>query len=146
MSRPPSPAPADLLTVFVGGAVGTAARAGIGLLIPPVGRVPVATWGINVLGAFLLGWLLAALTRTGEDRGRRRTIRLLVGTGGLGGFTTYSALTTDAAQLATSGSYGAALASAAGTVVIGAAASVAGIALGARLSRQAPQEHWQAPQ
>lgn len=137
MSHSPKPAPADLLTVFVGGVVGTAVRAGIGLAVPPVAGVPVATWGINVVGAFLLGWLLTALTRTGPERGRRRTLRLGIGTGGLGGFTTYSALTTDAAQLATTGSYGAALAYATATLVIGAAASVAGIAVGTRLSRRA---------
>src|SRR5690606_33266988 len=124
MSHSSGPAPRDLLTVFVGGCVGTAVRAGIGLLVPPVAGVPVATWGINVVGAFVLGWLLTALTRTGPDRGRRRTIRLLIGTGGLGGFTTYSALTTDSAHLAATGAYGPALAYASATLVIGAAASV----------------------
>ncbi len=38
----------------------------------------------------MLGALLESLARRGPDEGRRRAIRLLVGTGGLGGFTTYS--------------------------------------------------------
>ena len=49
-----------------------------------------ATLGISVAGAFLLGVLLELLADHTLDRGWSRRIRLGVGTGGLGGFTTVS--------------------------------------------------------
>lgn len=126
----------DLVPVFLGGVVGTSIRAGLDLLIPSVAGIPVATWVVNIVGAFTLGWLLEALSRRGPDVGRRRTVRLLVGTGGLGGFTTYSALATDTASLLGSGATATAIGYAFGTVVIGAAASVTGIAVGAKGSHR----------
>jgi CrcB protein len=119
--------------VAAGGAVGTALRAGIALLVHPVGGFPVAIFGINIVGAFVLGMLLQALTARGPDTGRRRTLRLLLGTGVLGGFTTYSALSSDSAVLLTSGGVALALGYGLATVVLGALASWAGIALGAAL-------------
>ncbi|GLK16277.1 hypothetical protein GCM10017602_07590 [Herbiconiux flava] len=119
--------------VAAGGAVGTALRAGIGLLVHPIGGFPVAIFGINIVGAFVLGMLLQALTARGPDTGRRRTLRLLLGTGVLGGFTTYSALSSDSAVLLTSGGVALALGYGLATVVLGALASWAGIALGAAL-------------
>ena len=56
-----------------------------------MGGVPVATFGINVVGAFLLSVLLELLAKHGLDIGWSRRVRLGVGTGALGGFTTYSA-------------------------------------------------------
>jgi CrcB protein len=89
--------------------------------------VPVVIVDINVVGAFLLGLLLAALTRRGPDEGARLRVRLLLGTGVLGGFTTYSALATDTTVLLTGGAVGPALLYALGTVLIGALASWIGI-------------------
>ncbi|MFP3468335.1 fluoride efflux transporter FluC, partial [Leifsonia sp. SIMBA_070] len=47
-------------------------------------------FAINLSGALILGWLLSALKMRGPDEGRRSTVRLFVGTGVLGGYTTYS--------------------------------------------------------
>ena len=112
--------------VALGGAVGTGLRYLIILLVPRWAGVPVATLGINVVGAFLLGALLELLADHSIDVGWSRRIRLAVGTGVLGGFTTYSALATDTATLAAAHP-GRAIGYALGTVVIGAAASIAGI-------------------
>jgi CrcB protein len=112
--------------VAAGGAVGTGLRYLIILLVPRWAGVPVATLGINVVGAFLLGALLELLADHSIDAGWSRRIRLAVGTGVLGGFTTYSALAADTATLATAHP-GRAICYALGTVVIGAAASIAGI-------------------
>lgn len=77
-----------LLLVIVGGALGVAARA---LIVVPfsVGAhplvVPGLTLAINVLGSFLLGAVVGAF---GD---RRPRLRAFLGTGVLGGFTTYSA-------------------------------------------------------
>ncbi|RIJ51237.1 CrcB family protein [Clavibacter lycopersici] len=122
--------------VALGGAVGTGIREALALTWPaPAGGLPVTILLINVVGAFVLGALLEALARRGPDEGRRRAIRLLVGTGVLGGFTTYSSLATDAASL-TGSAIGTALAYAGLTLVVGAAASVAGIAAGAGIHRR----------
>lgn len=124
-----------LALVALGGTVGTALRELLTLLIPSVGVLPLATFLINVVGAFVLGLLLEVLARRGPDEGRRRVVRLLVGTGVLGGFTTYSALAATTAQLGVDADWVWALAYPLGTVLIGAAASIAGIAAGSRLSR-----------
>ncbi|GAA4048956.1 fluoride efflux transporter FluC [Agromyces indicus] len=120
--------------VAAGGTVGTALREALLLLAPDLARFPATTFAINLAGAFALGVLLEVLVRSGPDEGRRRDLRLLVGTGVLGGFTTYSALATATALLAVSGLAGWAIAYALGTVVLGAALSVAGIAVGAALA------------
>jgi CrcB protein len=115
-----------LAIVALGGAVGTGLRYVITLLVPRWAGVPIATLGINVIGAFLLGLLLELLADHSLDTGWSRRIRLGVGTGGLGGFTTYSALATETAALAITRP-GLAIAYAFGTVLVGAAASIAGI-------------------
>ncbi|HEV7622525.1 MAG TPA: CrcB family protein [Amnibacterium sp.] len=124
--------PVSVLAVFVGGAAGTTLRAVVADLAPPVDAVPVATLGINVLGAVALGALLAALARRGGDTGRRRTLRLLLGTGVLGGFTTFSALAVDTVVLLEARRPVEALAYAVGSVLAG----VLGAALGSRLGRR----------
>jgi CrcB protein len=124
-----------LAIVFAGGAVGTAAREGLALVIPNVDGIPLAIVLINIVGAFLLGVLLEALSRGGPDEGRRRGIRLLIGTGFLGGFTTYSTLAVGTIQLAAESS-GLAIAYSVGSIVFGALASWAGIAAGASIHRR----------
>lgn len=124
--------------VFLGGSAGTAAREGLSLAFSSGVAFPVVIWSINVLGAFLLGLLLEWLARTGQESGR--TVRLLLGTGFLGGFTTYSALATDTALLLTGDDWGTGLVYAASTVVLGAAASFLGIALAARIRRSTSRQ------
>ena len=58
---------------------------------------------------------------------RRRQARLLLGTGFLGGFTTYSALAVEADGLLRGGRVGLAVAYALTTVVVGLVASLAGV-------------------
>ena len=122
--------------VFVGGALGTAVRALVAVAVPPVAGLPVATFGINVVGAFVLGALLQALAGRGPDEGGRRDLRLFAGTGILGGFTTYSAFAVDADGLIAAQNVGGSILYALATIVVGALASVAGIALAARLERR----------
>lgn len=109
--------------------------------MPPIdlaagARLPLTTLGINLLGALLLGLLLEALVRRGPDAGGRRTLRLLLGTGMLGGFTTYSALATDSALLLHNGAVVVALGYAFGTVLLGGIATWLGIVIGAARHRR----------
>ncbi|GIG30751.1 fluoride efflux transporter FluC [Cellulomonas marina] len=120
--------------VGAGGAVGTLLRHAVGLTLPSA-PVPVATLAVNVSGALLLGVLTAALARRGPDTGPRRATRLALGTGVLGGCTTYSTLAVDVVRLAADGRAGVAAAYAVVTLVAGLAAAAAGLALGAAASR-----------
>ena len=122
--------------VALGGTIGTGVREALALSLPAApGTLPVTIAVINVAGSFVLGLLLESLLRRGPDRGRRRDLRLFVGTGVLGGFTTYSALAVDTGLLL-DGHPGTAVAYALGSVVVGALAAAGGIALGAALARR----------
>ena len=125
--------PAAIAAVAVGGFVGTTARYLLTLASPGgEGAWPVATFGINVAGALLLGVFLESLIRSGADTGIRQLTRLGVGTGALGAFTTYSTLALDVDLLVRTGASVAAATYAVGTVVAGVFAAALGIALGAR--------------
>lgn len=111
----------DATAVFIGGTVGTAARMGLTL-------IPGETWHvlaiptINVAGALLLGIFTGAAAKTPK----LARYRLLIGTGALGGFTTYSAL-------AVSSAVDPLLAGIA--ALVGVAASLAGLLIGRRAVR-----------
>lgn len=99
-TRHPHRDPLLLGTVFVGGACGTAIRSLLeDALSRPTNSWPWITFVINVTGAFVLGFLLEALVRSGEDNGGRRLARLGIGTGVLGGFTTYSTFMVETTKL-----------------------------------------------
>ncbi|PJI84814.1 fluoride efflux transporter FluC [Luteimicrobium subarcticum] len=122
------------LLVGAGGAVGTLLRASLGEIAPDrAGSWPWTTFTINVVGAFVLGLLLQALLRRGPDTGARRTVRLLCGTGVLGGFTTYSTFLVQDVDLLRDGSAALGLAYLAVSVVLGLVAAGAGAALANRL-------------
>lgn len=76
-----------LAAVAAGGVLGALARYGTGELLPqhPHG-FPLATFGINVTGCLAIG-VLMGLT---EHRPVHRLVRPFLGTGVLGGFTTFS--------------------------------------------------------
>ncbi|GAA4685453.1 fluoride efflux transporter FluC [Frondihabitans cladoniiphilus] len=133
--RPAHLQPRLLLLVALGGAAGTALREGLSLAFPaPHGTFPVTVFVINLVGSFALGLLLERLARRGPDEGGRRTTRLLVGTGVIGGFTTYSALATSTAQLLTAAPL-VGVAYALATVVLGFGAALGGVLLAARVRR-----------
>lgn len=118
-----------ILLVFLGGAVGTTLRWARSEAIPDWDGIPIGTVIENVVGAFVLAWIIEGLTRAGSDTGGRKRARLLFGTGMMGGFTTYSALAVESVQL-TGTDAGLGMLYALGTVVLGAAASFAGIGMG----------------
>lgn len=127
-----------LVLVFAGGTAGTLTRFGLAEVIPTPAGLPLGILLINVSGAFALGLLLEALARRGPDVGRRRVWRLLLGTGFLGGFTTYSALAVDSALLIGDGRVLAGLSYLAGSVVSGFCATAAGFATARRLGPGLP--------
>ena len=90
--------PWDVLAVIAaGGAIGALARYGIGLAWPtPAGGFPKATLTINVVGCAAIGVLMVLIT---EIWVAHRLIRPFLGTGVLGGFTTFSTYAVDTERL-----------------------------------------------
>lgn len=86
----------DVVLVAVGGAIGTALRAGVTLAVgDDLGSALVPL--INVVGAFAIGILFGWRSRMPASS-RAQRVQLFLGTGVLGGFTTYSALAVEAAD------------------------------------------------
>ena len=104
--------------IFAGGSVGTAARVAISSAFHTQGW-PWATFWINIAGAAILALVLEFVAAFGPDTGWRRRVRLGMGTGVLGGFTTYSAFGVEVAQMARSGA-----------IWVGAGYAAASVALG----------------
>lgn len=144
--RPPLPLhlrPLAIAVVFLGGGLGTLGRYLLGIAIPPLplasagvflGGIPVSTLLVNVVGAFLLALLLSAIARRGAESRRGQTLRLLIGTGFMGGFTTYSSLAVETLGLVGANTWHA-IAYCLITLIVGLGASLAGLVVGSRLSR-----------
>jgi CrcB protein len=104
-----------VLLVALAGAAGVLARYGIGTAVDS----PWAIVGVNVAGSFALGVLLGG----GYGSAQARTA---LGTGFLGGFTTFSTFSVQAVQDVDAGAPGRALAYVAASVVLGITAAAAG--------------------
>jgi CrcB protein len=104
-----------VLLVALAGAAGVLARYGIGTAIDS----PWAIVAVNVAGSFALGLLV------GGEWGSAQT-RIALGTGFLGGFTTFSTFSVQAVQDLDAGEPGRALAYVAASVVLGLTAAAAG--------------------
>jgi CrcB protein len=115
-------------TVFVGGCLGTATRYGV-TSAGPVSTIgwQTGTFTVNLIGAFVLGWLLQTLSHGGKDVGMPRVLRLGIGTGFIGGFTTYSSLAVETVLLMRAGHAMLAVIYIATSVVCGIFACVLGI-------------------
>jgi len=123
--------PGLLALVFVGGAVGTTLRYLLASRWPAGdGQWPWTTFAVNLTGSFALGALLTVLARGGSDDGVRRRLRLGLGTGLLGGYTTYSTFILETDQLLRTGHGTTAVVYALVSVVLGVAAAVVGVVAG----------------
>jgi CrcB protein len=120
-----------LVAVAVGGVIGAEGRFGLQSVFPhPAGGFPWATLAINIAGSLLLGALMVLVTEVWPDR---RLLRPFVGTGVLGGFTTFSSYTVEVQQAVTGGHLATAAAYLAGTLLAALVAVWAGTAITTRL-------------
>lgn len=71
----------NAIGVFLAGGAGCLTRYLLGLCIPTIMTIPVATLLVNVLGGFLAGIIIS----------RVPSLKIILLTGFLGGFTTFSA-------------------------------------------------------
>ena len=116
--------------VAIGGAAGSCLRYWVSLMLGPItiGQgFPWATFTANVLGSLGLGLVFVL----GEDRTLfGADVRLLLGTGVMGGFTTYSAFNLESIGLMQSAAWGRAALYMGGTVLVCLAAGAMGVMLG----------------
>ncbi|WP_347860848.1 CrcB family protein [Salimicrobium sp. PL1-032A] len=115
------------LYIAIAGFVGAALRYVTGeLFFRPEAVFPFATLTVNILGTFLLAWFtFRALNLPGN-------IKKAIGTGLLGSFTTFSALSVETVDLVETGNLLPAFLYISMTVAGGFAASVLGFRLGER--------------
>lgn len=111
------------LLVALGGVLGVLCRWGIGRLTLHTDALIWATVGINVVGSFLLGLLVA-------EQWFSRDLREAVGVGFLGGLTTFSTFSVQVVLEVEAGEPSRAAAYLAASVVGGVLAAAAGYALG----------------
>jgi CrcB protein len=129
--RPGSPDWRWLLLILFGGALGTAVRAWLESTWPAQpGAWPWTTFWINIAGSLLLGLLLEGLAISGPDAGWRRGVRLCVGTGVMGGFTTYSTFAVESVERLGGGQWLVGAAYALVSVMFGILSAIAGLRLG----------------
>ena len=101
--------PQALAMVFLGGGLGSVFRFALVSLIKPASpQFPLGTLAVNLLGCALIGALAGVLHES--PLGRNSTLWLLLAIGVLGGFTTFSSLAIETADLLREGRYGAAAA------------------------------------
>jgi fluoride exporter len=117
------------LLVFVGGGLGAAIRHGVNVAFARLGSAfPYHTLFENVTGSILLGLLAGYLALRGDAS---QPLRLLLVTGVLGGYTTFSTFSLDTLLMWERGQWGLASAYVGASVL----ASVLGLALGVSLGR-----------
>jgi fluoride exporter len=126
-ARPCPVAISERLAIAVGGAAGAYTRVMVNQLIGTSGNGwPWATFGVNIAGAFLLGYLIARLLERLPPSTYRRP---LLGTGFCGALTTFSTLQFELLNLIRTDHPGLALAYATSSAVLGFAAFMGAIAL-----------------
>jgi CrcB protein len=107
----------ELAAVFVGGAVGTLARAGLEQLAAgDPERWPWPTFVANVVGAFLLGYFTTRLLERLPVSSYRRP---LLGTGLCGGLTTFSTMQVETIRMLEHQHYGLAIGYTAASIAVG---------------------------
>lgn len=121
----------ELTAVFVGGAVGTSARAALAEIaaVEP-GRWPWPTFTVNIVGAFLLGYFTTRLLERLPVSSYRRP---LLGTGLCGGLTTFSTMQVETIRMLERGN----LALAAGYTAASLAAGLVAVVIATALVRRA---------
>ena len=119
----------NVLAVALGGAIGSTLRYGVNELLGSRlrGEFPLATFLVNVSGAFLLG---VVLTLAVERTSVTHWWRLFLCVGVLGGYTTFSTLSYETVELIAEGAYATAAVNAAGSLAAGLVAVAAGIWVG----------------
>ena len=122
------------LLVAAGGAIGSVARYGLGLAagrLAPNAGWPLGTFAANVLGGLLMGLLVGWLAFRGGAQ--QEAVRLFAAVGVLGGFTTFSAFSLEAALMIERRELATAFVYVTGSVVLSIAALFVGLMIARKL-------------
>jgi CrcB protein len=112
--------PQTVAAIFVGGALGTLARAALAQAFPHAATAwPWPTFGVNVAAAFLLGYFV---TRLQERLPLSSYRRPLLGTGVCGGLSTFSTMEVEILKMISAHAWGLAAGYAAASIAAGYAA------------------------
>jgi CrcB protein len=129
--------PARLAVLAAGGIVGCLARYLTTSALPtPHAGWPTGTFVVNLVGCLALGLLLEHLSRRGPDADRQGLLRLGLGTGMIGTFTTYSTFAVEIDLLVRDGAPCLAAGYAASSVIGGLLAMAAGVGIAAASTRR----------
>ncbi len=116
-----------LAVISAGGVLGALARYGLSSAFPyRPGDFPWVVLWVNVSGCLLIGALMVLVTETGRAH---PLVRLFLGVGVLGGFTTFSTYVVDIQEAVTAGAPLVGLSYLAGTLLAALAAVFAGVRL-----------------
>jgi len=120
----------NILAVAIGGAFGAVARylVSVSPLRSALGEFPLSTFSINIVGSFLIGVGMFYFANRVEDN---ETLRLLLFSGFLGSFTTFSTFQFEIFELLRDGSHVTAFVYVAGSLAVG----LIGVFLGAFVGR-----------
>jgi fluoride exporter len=116
-----------IIPVMTGGAIGAALRylTGLALAARPANGWPWGTFAVNIAGGFAMGLLAASVLKGSASE----SMRLFIGVGVLGGFTTFSAFSLEGFHMVQRGQAWMALGYAVASVAGSTAALAAGFAL-----------------
>ena len=122
-----------LMLIFLGGGLGALARylVGVRALASFGSAWPYGTFLVNVVGGLAMGVLVASLAHRGGPN--QQNWQLLLGVGVLGGFTTFSAFSLEAALMIEKRAYVPAFSYAAASVLLSVFALFLGMILTRRL-------------
>ena len=120
-----------IILVFTGGGLGALGRWGFGLISARLlgNAWPWGTFGVNVIGCFVMGLVMGHLMKTGAMAPSNDNWRLFLATGILGGFTTFSAFSLETAKMIEAGHWLNAGVYTVASVTLSIAAVFAGMAL-----------------
>lgn len=128
------------LYVALGGGIGAVGRYQLGRLVTNMAgqgtTFPWATMAVNVVGSLAMGLLFGWLARSALAAQTNETLRLLLGVGLLGGFTTFSAFSVEMMTLVQRGFLGQAALYAGASVIAGMAAFLVGLVAGQMITGQ----------
>ncbi|WP_419868021.1 fluoride efflux transporter CrcB [Chryseobacterium sp. CT-SW4] len=114
----------DLLYIFIGGGVGSTARYIVSSYTQKMWNInsfPVGTFVVNVLGCFIIGFLIAYFTKVDNS------LKYLLITGFCGGFTTFSTFSAENYSLWQQQEYGTLAVYILLSIILGLAAVVLGM-------------------
>ena len=121
-----------ILSVAIGGSVGAVARYLINIspLATVLAKFPLPTFIINIVGSFLIGFLMIVFA---DKYVVNENIRMAVIVGFLGAFTTFSTFAFDTGQMMREGHWAAAAANLLANNVLGIGAFLLGLAIAQRV-------------